>query len=195
MRRWLDVPGSLTAHLAAASGAPVRVQRLSQGLRPSMPGELASLRRGSLPRGARLHTPGTHAREVVLHVGGQPLVYARSITAEQAVGGPWRALRALGSRPLAQLLYNDHWTRRSALHAMRLAPHSVWLRHVQRACARQGVAWPDPRLCWARYSVFEKGGRALRVMEVFAPGITELAPPGARHARAVAGIRQASAAR
>jgi chorismate--pyruvate lyase len=176
-RRWLTLRGSLTAHLHQASGEKVTVARLRQGACAALPGELDSL---GVPRGwARCRT--LHAREVVLHAGGPGLVYARSVSPQRCLAGPWRALRSLGSRPLAELLFADPWTRRSTLRVVRIGPVGAWRRHLRHALVRalaRSVKPPHlPRACWGRYSVFSKAGQQLRVMEVFSPEALTLHAP------------------
>jgi len=163
LRRWLSAPGSLSQRLRD-TGQRFEVRLLSQGTRAALPGEAASV-------GARR----VHAREVLLLVDDQPLVYARSVTAAINVTSAWRSLRALGSRPLAELLFSQRWVHRSPLQALRMAPHSVWLRHLQKHCAPHAPTLASRRVIWARYSVFIKGGRSLRVLEAFAPEIVRRA--------------------
>ncbi len=172
-RRWLTLRGSLTAHLHQASGKRVTVARLRQGACVALPGELDSL--GASPGWARCRT--LHAREVVLHIGGPGMVYARSVSPQRCMAGPWRALRSLGSRPLAELLFADPWTRRSPLRVMRIGPVGPWRRHLRRALARAVKPPHLPRACWGRYSVFCKAGQQLRVMEVFSPEALALHAP------------------
>lgn len=177
LRRWLSLPGSLTAHLCRSSTRDVRVHRLCQGLRPALPAELDSVLNRGTRTGMHRHTPPTHAREVVLFVGGQPMVWARSVALQRSVYGPWRAVRSLGSRPLAELLYNSPWTRRSPLRLLRIGPCGPWRRHIRRSGAELIASWGSQRVWWARYSVFRQSGQALRVMEVFSPRIVDLQPP------------------
>ncbi len=166
LQRWLLAPGSLSLRLRA-TGQRFEVRPLSQGTRRALPGEVASV-------GARR----LHAREVLLLVDGQPLVYARSVTAAHNATGAWRSLRALGSRSLAELLFSQRWVSRSPLFALRLAPGSVWLRHLQAMCADRAPNLTHSRVVWARYSVFYKAGQPLRVLEAFAPGIESRSPHG-----------------
>lgn len=158
-QRWLMAPGSLSLRLRA-TGRHFEVRPLSQGTDRALPGEAASV-----------HAQRLHAREVLLLVDGEPLVYARSVTASRNVTGAWRSLRALGSRSLAELLFSQRWVSRSPLFALRLSPGSTWLRHLQLQCKEQAPALAHSRVIWARYSVFYKAGQPLRVLEAFAPGI------------------------
>jgi chorismate--pyruvate lyase len=52
-------------------------------------------------------------REVVMSVDGIPCVIARSLTDRQSSTGVWRGIRQLGTKPLADMLYNDARVRRS----------------------------------------------------------------------------------
>lgn len=164
LQRWLLAPGSLSLRLRA-TGHRFEVRRLSQGTRRALPGEAESV-------GARR----LHAREVLLLVDGTPLVYARSVTATRNATGAWRSLRSLGSRSLAELLFSQRWVSRSPLFALRLGPGSIWLRHLQTACAEAAPGLTHHRVIWARYSVFYKAGQPLRVLEAFAPAIDQRNP-------------------
>jgi chorismate--pyruvate lyase len=161
LKRWLRAPGSLSLRLRA-TGQRFEVRPLQQSTDRVLPGEAVSV-------GARR----LHAREVLLLVDDEPLVYARSVTASRNVTGAWRSLRALGSRSLAELLFSQRWVSRSPLFALRLSPGSAWLRHLQAQCADQAPELAHSRVVWARYSVFYKAGQPLRVLEAFAPGIKE----------------------
>jgi chorismate--pyruvate lyase len=162
LRRWLRRPGSLSAHVQAL-GTHFEVQRLSQRVARLLPGEARSMGLA----------PGTRCvvREVVLRVDGRPLVLGRSVAPARALNGPWRSLGSLGTRPLAQLLFDTPQVSRSPLVAMRLTPSSPWQRRLQR-CWREGTGEPWPRAAaWGRYSVFHKNGAPLRVAEVFTPAM------------------------
>lgn len=162
LRPWLRVGGSLTAHLGAAYG-PVRVNRWRQGHGWATADEAAEL-------GLRHRSPGrsVHMREVLLFAGGQARVFARSVLSLGASRTVWRAIRGLGSRPLADVLFQQpHRVRRSALSAVYHGPAEPFTRHVARAWhAASGTALPGRGL-WARASVFERRGYRLRVMECF----------------------------
>ena len=71
---------------------------LSQGAGPAQEDELCVLRRSG---GLALSAARCHVREVMLWGNGQPLVYARSVLPAVQSRLAWRALRGLGSRPLA----------------------------------------------------------------------------------------------
>ncbi len=52
-------------------------------------------------------------REVVISVDGIPCVVARSVTDKQSSTGVWRGIRQLGTRPLADMLYDNARVQRS----------------------------------------------------------------------------------
>lgn len=170
LRRWLRRTGSLSAHLQTL-GTRFEVQRLHQGVAPLLPGEAHSL---ALPPSTRCLV-----REVVLRVDGRPLIYARSVAPAVSLRGPWRSLGGLGSRPLAQLLFDTPSVHRSPLATVRLsaAGERAWQRHLEAAWhAATGERWPENQ-AWGRYSIFRKAGVPLRVTEVFAPTLHRVPPP------------------
>ena len=159
---WLTAPGSLTARLRAHGQVDVVV--LFQGSRKLWPIESQDLRQRH-----------GHVREVVLQIDGRPAVWARSTTPHRALRGPWKALRGLGCRPLAELLFQRRHVCREPLVAHHTKRHSLAMSHLLRQWARQQP--PDQPLTtpkWARSSVFWRSGQPLRVLEVFAPWVLAL---------------------
>jgi chorismate lyase len=167
---WLQATGSLTQHLRRHVG-PVTVQRLSQGQGIARADEASAL---GLPatQGQRVHV-----REVLLRCDQQPLVMARSVCESRYLKGPWRALKGLGSRPLAELLFHDRQVQRLPLTTAYLAPHSR-LGHAQSAQWTQatGLAWPAAGL-WQRRSIFVRRGAALLVAELFSCPMHQIPGP------------------
>lgn len=121
-----------------------------------------------------------HVREVILRVDGRAAVWARSATPLGAVKGPWRAIKGLGTRPLAELLFEHNRVRRDPLQVqifMRQAPEHG---HLARQWAQATMA-RDTAPTWARRSVFWHQGHPLQVMESFATWVSTLSPgPGRR---------------
>lgn len=158
MRRWLMASGSLSARLAA-TGKHFSVQVVRQGRAPLSGDEVYAL-------GLKAPCAG-YAREVLLRVDGQPVVFARSVTAHHHAIGAWRAVRGLGNRPLADVLFRRSGIAREPLFFNRLGRHSCLQVHVDKswASAVRGEV-PDTGLS-ARRSVFVRRGAALLVMEVF----------------------------
>ena len=159
LRRWLRGSGSLSARLAA-TGETFGVQVLAQGRQPLTLDESRALGLGGRRSG--------YAREVLLRVDGQPLVFARSVTAHASSVGAWRSVRGLGSRPLADVLFKRSGILRAPLAYSQLQRQSRLQRHVASAwLAATGVTL-DRQALPARRSVFTRHGAALLVMEVFA---------------------------
>jgi chorismate--pyruvate lyase len=173
LRRWLLAEGSLTSRLRRHGTVEVRVQQ--QGRRSLWAQEEADL-----------HVSGGYVREVVLLLNGRPAVWARSATTQRAIQGPWSALRGLGSRPLAELLFAGRHVERELLQAHHLARCGLQANHIQgQWLALQQLsadaALPQSGLCaalprWARSSVFWRHGHPLRVMEAFSPWVAALKP-------------------
>ncbi|MGH6648996.1 chorismate--pyruvate lyase family protein [Aquabacterium sp.] len=154
LHAWLMATGSLTARLRAHGRVEVQVQR--QGSQRLWPEERRDLRCRS-----------GHVREVILLLNGVPVVWARSATSHRALQGTWKALTGLGTRPLAELLFQRSHVGREPLRIQQLTRHG-------RAESRLRAAWPGTHPRWARSSVFWQHGQALRVMESFAPWIARL---------------------
>ncbi len=157
---WLSAGGSLTARLRQMG--PVQVHVQYQGSQRLWPAERKAL-------GVR----SGHVREVILTVDGQAVVWARSVTTHRGLQGPWKALKGLGSRALAELLFSHAQVQRGPLH-----PH-VWRRH-SHSHARATRQWQHhhagtamaPIPIQARASVFWHKGQPLRVMEAFSPRLS-----------------------
>lgn len=167
LRAWLTAPGSLSAQLARAFG-PLKVQRGHQGAGRVRRDEAAAL---GLPAGRRVHV-----REVTLVCDGVARVSARTVVASGALKGPWRALKGLGSRPLAELLFHDHRVRRAPLAFACIRLRSALGRRLAADwLARTGSAWAGPAV-WARRALYRRRGSALLVTEVFAPSVSARRP-------------------
>ena len=158
-RRWLGASGSLSARLASA-GRKFSVQVLDQGLQRLRWDEAQAL-------GLAANRPA-YVREVMLRVEDVAVVFARSVTAQARSLGPWRSIRDLGTRPLAELLFNRVGIERKPLQFASLPPASRMRQHVARAWQRATGEAVAPRALPARRSVFMRRGAPLLVMEVFA---------------------------
>ncbi|HWP18855.1 MAG TPA: chorismate lyase [Burkholderiaceae bacterium] len=166
LRRWLAAPGSLTAHLRR-SAERVEVDLRRQGSPIGRPSVARLLRAGRATR---------HLREVVLRADGFPLVHAWSAVHVAATCGPWRALRGLGHRPLAEVLFRHPRIRRASMQWSKLRPAHPLRR---RATAAWGREYPEGP-CWARRSVFTRGDLRLVLIEVFSPEVALRRPCPAR---------------
>jgi chorismate--pyruvate lyase len=159
VRRWVTAPGSLSARLAAA-GSSFSVQVLSQGRQNLYRDELRALGLGGVA--------SAYVREVILRVDGEAVVFARSVTPQPQSLGPWRSLRGLGTRPLADVLFRRIGIARGPLQFRQITPVGSLRQHVGRAWQQATGAAPLLRALPARRSVFKRGGAPLLVMEVFA---------------------------
>ena len=166
LRAWLRAPGSLTERLKRHGRFEVQVLRQATAkLRAPERRQLGHPRRGC-----------TLVREVLLRVDGEPLVWARSSLHKSGLCGPWKALKGLGRRPLAELLYADPRVSRSLLQPRRLNVQGATRRQMQRQW-QQATGEPAPRgMLWSRHSAFRRKGVLLRVMELFHPDVARLAP-------------------
>lgn len=162
LRQWLTAPGSLTARLRLHG--TVRVEVLDQGRRRLWPQERHAL-------GGCVG----HVREVVLRIDERPAIWARSSVPVRAVRGPWQAIRGLGTRPLAELLFSHRAVRRGPLNALKWPRHSLSHSHLARqwqrlvSTASPGRPRPGGLPTWARHSLFHHHGQPLQVLEAFAP--------------------------
>lgn len=158
-RGWLTYPGSLTRRIVRHAGA-IRVEVVDERLHFPNADEHLAL-------GRPFHKLA-YVREVVLHARGKPVVLAHSIASRRDLDGAWRALRGLGTRPLAMMLFADPGVRRRPFEFARVdRRHPLW----KRASRLFGREFPT---LWARRSLFTRRGRPLLVTEVFLPPLAEL---------------------
>lgn len=158
---WLSDHASLTARLRRLGEVAVLVA--SECAARPWRDEQAPLRLGP--------TDLVWVREVILTVNGTPCVYARSVTPFAASRGAWRAMRALGNRPLAELLYASPDVTRSGLASLVITP-----RHPLFAQLRRAVAGPLPQALLARRSVFRRAAAPLLVAECMLPALWAATP-------------------
>lgn len=152
MRAWLIDRGSLTARIVT-NVENFNLQRIAQHRARPFADEVRALHL----------KPGECAmvREVVLRDGDTPLVFAHSVVALRDVHSAWRGLSRLGSRPLAEMLFNDPQVSRMPMEYRRLDQRHPLYCRAEEACK---VLMPQ---IWARRSVFLKRDRPLMVSEVF----------------------------
>lgn len=160
---WLAAGGSLTAHIRRV-GHDFRVRRLVQHCMSALPEETVVLG----------YRRGVTVREVLLMEGDVPLVFAHSVVARRHTRGPWRAIRGLGVRPLAELLFADRSIQRRPLRYRAVTATDPLGQRILQAFAQTKFPLKFP--LWARRSVFYKHGAPLLVTEVFLPAILDLAP-------------------
>lgn len=158
-RGWLGARGSLSARLAGA-GQSFDVQVLRQGRQRMRADEARAL--------GRARVGPAYVREVLLRVDDVPVVFARSVTWHANSNGPWRSLRGLGTRPLADVLFQRLGLKRMPLEFARFKPVSRWQRDVAQAWRLASGSPVTDSALPARRSVFTRYGAPLLVMEVFA---------------------------
>ena len=162
LRQWLFAPGSLTERLRQHGHVTVKI--LHQGSQCLWSDEQHDLGQSN-----------AHTREVFLLLNGRPVVWARSATLHTAIQGPWKAMTNLGTRPLAELLFQDRAVLRSPLQAHALARHGEVERQMRDAWAQfHASTTENPMPRWGRSSVFWRRGQPLRVFEAFAPWVQTL---------------------
>jgi chorismate--pyruvate lyase len=168
MGAWLQIDGSLSARLASVSGR-LAVRVLRQGPVRLQPAEAERL---GCPAGA-----AAHGREVILLADDVPVVFARSVLQAVHARGTWKAIRGLGNRALADLLFGLPAAHRSRFEFARFAPGSAIASTVHRRWREAtGNEW-GRREVWARCSVFTRRDAPLLVTECFAPAIQQLEAP------------------
>ena len=152
LHTWLTSRDSLTSRIKAHVGNfnLVRLKQIVQRPNIDERRELG-LRIGEL----------AVVREVLLRDGDRVLVFAHSVVARRDLVGVWRGLSRLGTRPLAEMLFNDPTVVRLPMEYRKIDSRHPLYRRAQQVTAFSAAA------LWARRSVFLKHGRALLVTEVF----------------------------
>ena len=148
-RAWLLDDGSLTGRLIDLGRGPLRVERLYQGWQVPLASERRLL--SLAPRQVAL------VREVALRLGGEAVVFARSVFPIASLTGSLAHLRRLQNRSLGAILFQHPGMRRSPFELALIDGESDYL---------------PPRLwqeqpAWGRRSRFEIAGRGLLVSEIF----------------------------
>lgn len=155
MHAWLSDNGSLTRSVIASCRKRFKVKLVSQGQGMALPSEAALL--GAGPAQATL------VREVRLHCGRHPWVFARTLMPMRNLRGPVHALTQLGRRPLGEVLFSDPTTRRLRVEVARITPrHRLFGRATAHLKRR-------PDAIWGRRTLFEYGGENILVNELFLP--------------------------
>jgi len=161
LRRWLLDRGSLTRRIQ---------QRCSQFQLELLSQRIATISRDEETIFSLRHGVRCVVREVSLHCGPQPVVFAHSVVEMRARHGAWRMLSSLGARPLGAALFADPRVERYPLRFRWLNSRHELYRNALKLAER------PPAGLWARRSLFELNGSRLLVTEVFLPAILALAP-------------------
>lgn len=167
-RKWASSSGSLTANLMAL-GLGFRVEPLCQGQRKLAreQSHWVSLESGYSVR----------ARSVLLHVGGSPVVAARTWVAHNGPRCDWRFWSGLGNRSLGSVLFSDPKVERGRVHYKKLPLNSRWIRELLGESL-----WHSLKERYTLDGWFVRGARfdcppystPLWVFEVFLPSLQEL---------------------
>lgn len=147
----------MTQKLEEVFAGPVVVTILCQ-----RPGRLLPDETGLL--GGKCRRP--LVREVLLPVGGAPVLAARTVMPRATAAGLNASLLVMGTRPLGAALFRNgraRWRRRE--QALLRAGSALWDRLGLQAWAegRHGL--------WGRRTVYLLAGRPLLVNEVFLPAV------------------------
>ena len=100
-------------------------------------------------------------REVVLHVAGEPWVFAHTVANPAAA----RLLRRAGRRPLATVLFADPKVHPQTLHYRNIDRRHPLFAAASSWCADESLGYS------ARRAVFTRGSARLLVTEVFLPAV------------------------
>ena len=148
-RNWLLDDGSLTGRLIELDLGEFSVRRLYQGWQVPLPSERRLL---DIPCRQQ-----AIVREVSLHLGGEAVVFARSVMPISSLTGKLAHLRRLQNKPLGAILFNHPGMQRSPFELARIHGHSCYLPgHLHQG----GPAW-------GRRSRFAIDGKGILVSEVF----------------------------
>jgi chorismate--pyruvate lyase len=148
-RVWLTDDGSLTGRLVESGQGEFSVRRLFQGWEVPLPSECRLL---GVPARQR-----ALVREVVLLLGGETVVFARSVFPFSSLGGSLGHLRRLQNKSLGAILFKHPGMHRCPFELVKMHGNSDYLP----AKLHQS----DP--AWGRRSRFEIEGKKLMVSEVF----------------------------
>lgn len=156
-RGWLLDKGSLTRRVVRHCPQSFSVQVLNQAWGVPSASECSALET-ALDATAWI-------REVELHCGRTPWVFARTLIPVTSMEGDIRRLADLGNRPLGEVLFSDPKARRGRVEVAELLPsHALF----SAASAHLDAA---PRSLWARRTLYYMEGRPLLVNEVFLPNL------------------------
>jgi chorismate lyase len=171
LRGWLTDTGSLTVKLMA-SGENFRVRRLRQSSGLCLGDERDAI---GLARRRQVQE-----REVVLHAGGRPVVYAHTVVPLHATASDWPFFSMLGERSLGTTLFGDPRVERGQLHYARLRPWHPLARRARAAfdesldAMDSGLQEHSSSLLYARRCLYRRRKGLLLVTEVFLPAIHTL---------------------
>ena len=157
---WLRDRGSLTARLQTRGAFAVQTLRQELAVPTLDEARVLGIRGGQL----------AWVREVALHCGGVPVVFAHTVLAYRPRGPLTGWLARLGNRSLGALLFAQARFIRGALYCQRLDErHELF----HPAIAALQLMENTPKALWARRSRFHFGTQSVLVTEVFSPVLGE----------------------
>jgi len=107
-------------------------------------------------------------REVELHCGNRPWVFARTLIPATTLRGGARRLAHLRNRPLGAVLFADPNVLRGELEVAELLSRHLLFRDAARHLER------PPGSLWGRRRLFYMDNKPLLVNEIFLPELPEL---------------------
>ena len=153
-KQWLFRPGALTNGLRQLGNVNIRI--LTECIQSLPPDEAGTTRQ-------KTSSP-VWVREILMSINNVPAVAARSLTPLKASHGTWKGIRQLQTRPLADILYNDHSITRSNFEC------GFVKRTMPIYNTLEQVLQPMPaRPTLARRSTFWRNNLPLLVTECFLP--------------------------
>ena len=159
MRDWLLDDGSLTRRVVRNCPQRFRVQVLNQAWGIPLASEYKTLEMWS--------EAAAWIREVELHCGMTPWVFARTLIPQRSMEGDILRLTELGDRPLGEVLFSDPKARRDRVEVAELLPHHLMFRSATAHLATV------PHHLWARRTLYYMESRPLLVNEVFLPDLPQ----------------------
>jgi chorismate--pyruvate lyase len=147
----------LTQRIIDACQDRFRVQVQRQGWGVPLTSERRLLRMG--------RTRNALIREVELHCGVRPWVFARTIIPTASLRGGARRLALLGDKPLGAVLFADPTTRRGRIELAKLIPGQ---RLFEAAITNLEQR---PTQLWGRRTLFYYANQPLLVNEIFLPDV------------------------
>ena len=169
-KHWLGRSGPLTQGLRGLGGLDLTVLRETIG-QPLADEKIGLEMSDKAP---------VWIREVSMSIDGVPCVVARSITDLASSRGRWRGIRQLGSRPLADLLYDEPSVLRGPFEYARVGSGVRTHHGLQQTLRLSHVLGLTPAFVhalFARRSSFVRHGKKLLVSECFLPAFWQLIQP------------------
>jgi|GEM_PF-149585 len=155
-RDWMERGGSLTARLCSLGTVTVKIQQECSESASAEDAVCLSIASGE----------AVWRRDICLLVDVEPMVVAYSVTPLSESITNWKAMRQLGTRPLADILYGDRAVSRSRFSYRLVTPDDLLYRQASSACPELAT-----QELWARRSLFVRNSAPLLVVECFLPGL------------------------